>query len=102
MAIKMRVNNNKGSVCVECDTDWMHTPEMYDLHICGYTFTLCAGCVDKVFHKTLKAGVLYSQKIKSQTDMKRIRNSKSFDQRFSAGLSITEALRGIGEGNGDE
>ena len=97
MAIKMRVNSYTDSSCMECGVDWMYTPEMYDLRICGNTFTLCASCVDKIFHKTLKAGVMYNQKLKSKTDIKRARNSKKLDPMFARHMSIAEALKGIGE-----
>ena len=97
MAIKMRVNKYPDSFCMECDTGWMHTPEMYDFHICGETYTICASCMDRIFHKALKAGVMYNQRLKSKTDMKRIRNSKKADPMFGKHMSIAEALRGIGE-----
>lgn len=96
--VKMRVNNNKESKCEECNTHWLYTPEMYDIHLCENTFTLCKKCTDTLFHKTLKASVLYDGRIKTKVDMKRIKNSKSLlNENNTTGLSIVEALRGIGE-----
>lgn len=75
--IKMRVNNQKDSVCEECRTPYKNTPEMYDLMICSTKYTLCKRCVDTLFQKTLKASCMYNGKLKSAEDMKRIRRDKA-------------------------
>lgn len=96
--VKMRVNNNKESKCEECDTKWLYTPEMYDIHLCDVTFTLCQKCVETIFHKTLKANVIYNERLKSKEDLKRIKNSNSLLSEYrNEGLSVAEALKGIGE-----
>lgn len=74
--IKMRVNNQSSSACDECKVAYKNTPEMYDLMISGVKHTLCKGCVDTLFQKTLKASCLYNGRLKSSEDMKRIRRSK--------------------------
>ena len=97
MAIKMRVNQDKESVCFNCGVEWKSTPEMYDLKI-GYTkertLPLCKKCIDTLFVKTLKAGVKYDQKIKSKEDQARIIRSKRLFEPEENSMSVSEALKG--------
>lgn len=71
MAIKMRVNNTKESVCKECGCPYSHTAEMYDLALCGERYTLCRSCIEVLFQKTLKASCMYNGKVKGPEDLKR-------------------------------
>lgn len=75
--VKMRVNENKNSVCEGCGIKWKNTKEMYDIMICSHKFTLCYDCIDQIFHKTLSASCKYNAKLKSQEDMQRIQNYKT-------------------------
>lgn len=72
MAIKMRINQNKKSICDECGCVYQDTKEMYTIKICGTTFDLCSMCIDTIFKKTLKADCIYNQKLKNKEDMKRV------------------------------
>lgn len=76
MAIKMRVNTNRASVCGECGCGWKDTGEMYDLVLCNVKHTLCKEHLDVVFQKTLKASCLYNSKLKSQEDLRRAERAK--------------------------
>lgn len=73
MAIKMRINTDKQSVCEECKTKWSCTPEMYDVLITNKKITLCKKCSDVVFQKLLKISCMYNSRLKSNSDMERIR-----------------------------
>lgn len=73
MAIKMRVNDKKTSVCSECGVTYRNTKEMYDMMIVDTKFTLCFDCVEKVFQKTLRASTTYNAKLKTKDDAERIR-----------------------------
>ena len=73
MAIKMRINQNKKTRCDECNTSYKNTPEMYDIILCDEKFSLCFDCMDILFHKTLKAGVIYNGKVKRKEDQERIK-----------------------------
>ena len=95
MAIKMRINNDKDSRCNNCNTEWENTAEMYDVHICKTTFTLCRKCTELLFHKTLRASVLYNAKIKTKQDQKRISNEYNLNHSYVGSMSIVEALKGI-------
>ena len=95
MAIKMRINNDKYSKCSECSTKWDDTAEMYDIHLCNNTFTLCRKCSEVLFHKTLRASVLYNSKTKSKSDQKRIINEYNLHNNNVGSMSIVEALKGI-------
>ena len=95
MAIKMRINNDKDSRCSNCNTDWINTAEMYDIHLCGSTFRLCRKCSELLFHKTLRASVLYNAKIKTKQDQKRISNEYNLNHSYVGSMSIVEALKGI-------
>lgn len=75
MPIKMRVNDDKECRCQECNVLWKNTPEMYDLLIVNSKVTLCKKCFDEMFRKTLKMSCMYDERVKSQTDMRRIINS---------------------------
>lgn len=79
--IKMRVNNQKGSVCQECDVLYKNTSEMYDLMICNTKYTLCKRCVDTLFQKTLKASCIYNGKLKKPEDMTRIRRDRALREK---------------------
>ena len=70
----MRVNQKELSKCQECGIRWKNTKEMYDIQICDSKFTLCFDCIDKIFHKVLKADCMYNSKVKSQEDLERVRN----------------------------
>lgn len=74
MSIKMKINTNKNSVCMECKTKYKNTPEMYDLCLTGEIFTLCKECVDVLFHKTLSASCKYNSKLKDKESQRRIMN----------------------------
>lgn len=73
--IKMRVNQDKISVCGNCGTKWGYTREMYDMKIFGEVHTICYECTDVVFHKVLTAQVKNQAKVKSKEDMVRIERS---------------------------
>lgn len=99
--IKMRVNNNRESICSNCGREWKNTREMYDLRI-GFkkerTLPLCAKCIDTMSVKFLKASCMYNSKIKSKVDMKRIQNEKDLDMEESGEkfVSVNKALKGMG------
>lgn len=78
MAIKMKVENNKNSVCQNCNTPWKYTKEMYGIFMVDTKFTICYDCVDELFHKCLKATCLYNGKLKSQEDQKRIMGYEAY------------------------
>ena len=73
--IKMRVNNDKTSVCEQCEKKYMDVKEMYDIKIFDELHTICCNCVDDLFHKTLSAQCKYNARLKSNEDMERIRRS---------------------------
>lgn len=75
--IKMRVNNNKETVCSNCGKKYNYTKEMYDVMIFGQVKHLCYGCVDMLFRKTLSAQIKYQSRVKSKEDIARINRSKS-------------------------
>lgn len=97
MAIKMRVNQDRGSKCFNCGCEWKNTPEMYDLKI-GYTkertLPLCKNCIDVLFQKTLRASNIYNAKLKTKEDQARIIRSKRLLEPEENSMSVSEALRG--------
>ena len=82
MAIKMRVNNKKSSVCEECGCKWDNTYEMYDMVICDTQFTLCKTCMDTLFNKTLKLSCMYDGKLKSQEDIRRTERARRWRSKY--------------------
>ena len=75
MAIKMKVNQNKQSTCLNCMVKYNDTEEMYDMMIATVYITLCKKCVDELFHKTLKASCKYNEKLKTKEDLIRIKRA---------------------------
>ena len=71
MAIKMRENKNKGSICEECLVKWNETKVMYDLMLLKNKTTLCSDCTETLFKKILTMQCAYNSKIKSQEDLSR-------------------------------
>lgn len=72
--IKMRINNDKESVCDFCGEKWKDTPEMYDMMLLDNMYTICKECANQLQIKLLKADCLFSSKLKSTEDLARIRN----------------------------
>lgn len=105
-SLKMRVNNNKESVCSNCGREWKNVREMYDLRI-GYkkerTLPLCLKCIEKMNSKFLKASCMYNSRLKSQVDIKRVQNEHTLDMEESGKTftSINEALKGMGVKDND-
>ena len=72
----MRVNENKESVCEECECKWNETKEMYDVQIFGQKRIVCKECLEDIMLKILRMDVKYSAKLKSQNDLKRAENAR--------------------------
>lgn len=105
-SLKMRVNNNKESVCSNCGREWKNVREMFDLRI-GYkkerTLPLCLKCIETMNSKFLKASCMYNARLKSQVDIKRVQNEHTLDMEESGKTftSINEALKGMGVKDND-
>lgn len=69
MAIKMRKNVNVDAVCDECHSTVKQSLDMYDICLCGQTFTICDACNEKLLNKTLKANCLTNGRVKSNKDL---------------------------------
>lgn len=69
----MRVNYDTESVCDECGLKYGSTEVMHDLFLVDNCYTLCYDCIDKIFHKVLKAQCNWNAKTKDKADMQRIR-----------------------------
>lgn len=99
--IKMRVNNDRESVCFNCGREWKDVREMYDLKI-GYkkerTLPLCQKCIEEMEMKFLKASCMYNAKLKDKIAMKRIQNEKTLDYEESGEkfMKLNDALKGMG------
>lgn len=76
--IKMRINNDKNSICQNCGEKWKNVLEMYDIMIFDERHIICKSCNQELFTKILKADCLYNSKLKSSEDVARKRN---FDER---------------------
>ena len=100
-SLKMRVNNDKESVCSNCGREWKNVREMYDIRI-GYkkehTLPLCIKCIEVMEGKFLKACCMYNAKLKSKVDIKRSQNEKDLDneERGIKFGSINNAMKGMG------
>jgi hypothetical protein len=70
----MKVENNKNSICMECNTKWKDTREMFTILLCCRKVTLCYKCLEELEMKTLHMNVEYDKRLKSGTDIKRIQN----------------------------
>ena len=73
---RMKVNENRNSICEECKCEWKNTKEMYDVQIFGQKHTVCKECLEDIMLKILRMDVKYSAKLKSQADLKRAENSR--------------------------
>lgn len=100
-SLKMRVNNDKESICSNCGNEWKNVREMYDLRI-GFkkerTLPLCLKCIETLEGKFLKASCMYNAKLKTKEDQGRIRREREIDLEES-GIKfgkINEAMKGMG------
>lgn len=100
-SLKMRVNNDKESVCSNCGREWKDVREMYDLRI-GFkkerTLPLCLKCIETLEGKFLKASCMYNAKLKTKIDQGRIRRERDLDMEESGVKfgKINEAMKGMG------
>ena len=69
MAIQMRNNSKKDSVCCECGTPRKKVLDMFDLNIGGNIFTICDLCNEALFRKTLSASCYVNGRVKQKEDM---------------------------------
>lgn len=105
-SLKMRVNNDKESVCSNCGREWKNVREMYDIRI-GYkkerTLPLCLKCIETMEIKFLKASCLYNAKLKTKIDQRRIQNEKEIEYEESGVKfgKINEAMKGMGVKDND-
>lgn len=73
--IKMRINKDKETRCMNCNEKYENVEEMYDIKIENLMFNLCRSCSNTLSKKLLKADCLYNGRIKSKEDMSRIYRS---------------------------
>lgn len=76
MAIRMKTNENKNSICDECGTEWKNTRTMTTMLIAGNKINLCKMCTEEILTKTLQMDVKYSAKVKDKVDLKRAENER--------------------------
>lgn len=82
--VKMRINNEGEQVrCQVCNTDRKNSLEMFDLAIAAdgptpIIIRICDLCCDKLLTKTLRGVCHVNGKVKSQQDMKVIRNRQKY------------------------
>ena len=76
MAIRMKVNENKNSICSECGCKWENTRTMTTILIAGNKINLCKSCMDDLLTKNIRMDVKYSAKLKDKFDMQRIKNEE--------------------------
>lgn len=69
MAIRMRNNNDKDSICCECGQTRKKVLDMFDLNIGGEIFTICDLCNDALFYKTLRANCYTNGRVKQKEDI---------------------------------
>lgn len=84
MAIRMRNNRDKNSVCCECGDKRYDVLDMYDICIGGNIFTICDVCNEALLNKTLVAECNKNARVKTQDDMRvlRARSVKSYKARY--------------------
>lgn len=85
MAIKMRNNTNKDTVCCECGDKQNEVLNMFDLCIGGTIFTICDACNEKLFYKTLNAECYKNGRVKEPRDISIINKRNSKARGFSWG-----------------
>lgn len=74
MAIRMKVNENRNSICSECGTEWENTRTMTTILIAGNKINLCKSCMDDLLTKNIRMDVKYNAKVKDKFDMQRVKN----------------------------
>lgn len=73
--IKMRVNKDPNSICKVCGVNRDKCIEMFDIAFTDkHIITICDECNNQLFNKTLKSSCLVNSKLKSERDLKIIRN----------------------------
>ena len=96
MAIKMRNNKDKDSVCCECGETRKQVLDMFDVCVGGNIFTICDVCNEALFYKTLNAECYKNGRVKSQEDIsiinkrKQKRSPKHFDSKSEIGGNTNE------------
>ena len=81
MAIKMRENHDKNSVCQECGAKYQNTKQIIDILLVDQKYTLCYKCYDILFKKLLRMQCDYQAKLKSKEDIERSqRENKTNDK----------------------
>lgn len=73
MAIKMRNNSKKDSVCCECGQTRKEVLDMFDVCVGDNIFTICDVCNEALFYKTLRAECYKNGRTKTNEDMAIIR-----------------------------
>ena len=73
MAIKMRNNRSKESICCECGDDRRNVLDMFDICIGGNIFTICDRCNEALLYKTLCAECNKNARVKTPEDMRVMR-----------------------------
>lgn len=101
MAIKMRNNTKSDAVCCDCGDKQNEVLNMFDLCIGGNIFTICDVCNEKIFSKCLSAEVMKNGRVKSQHDMAIISKRHHAKGLGKTGMSISTALKGVKEENGE-
>jgi len=97
MAIKMRVNNKRDSVCCECGMPKNKVLDMFDVQIAGQIFTICDECNRELFSKTLKAECYKNGRVKTKEDMAiiRLRGNRKWKENLERELEDYEKIRGL-------
>lgn len=74
MAIRMKANENRNSICDECGCEWKNTRVMTTMLIGGNKINLCKMCMEDLLTKTIRMDVKYNAKVKDKFDMQRATN----------------------------
>lgn len=83
MAIRMRINKDGNAKCKVCGATRKNSLELFDISFTDKNIiTICDLCNETLFNKTLRATCGVNGKIKSQSDLKIIRNRNRDAHKF--------------------
>lgn len=74
--IKMRVNKLESAKCDCCGCERSQALDMYDIRLGrsqAFVITICDGCNEELFKKTLRASCMTNDRLKSKEDIAIIR-----------------------------
>ena len=82
--IKMRANKSESAKCDCCGCERSQALDMYDIRLGmaqAFVITICDGCNEELFKKTLRASCMTNSRTKSNADMSIIkaRNRRKHD-----------------------